>query len=81
MVQDDPILVLPDDSGEIPKSNGVVGGSIPRREIISLLDSKLTRWSKTPHVFQKPKIRKFLCKLNPKPKPTPRDLVRYVQIT
>jgi hypothetical protein len=79
LVQDDPILILPDDSGEIPKPNGVVGSSIPRCESISLLDSKLTRWSKTPRVFQKPKG-KSLCKLNPKPKPIPRDLVRYVQI-
>ena len=35
-----------DDSGEVPKSNGVVGGSIAGREIVSLLDSKkLARWS------------------------------------
>jgi hypothetical protein len=36
MVRDDP--KLPDDSGEVPKSNGVVGGSIHGREIISLLE-------------------------------------------
>jgi hypothetical protein len=29
---------LPDDSGEVPKPNIVVGGSIPGREIVSLLD-------------------------------------------
>jgi hypothetical protein len=41
-VQDDP--KLSDDTGEVPKSNGVVGGSIPGRELVSLLDQKLVRW-------------------------------------
>jgi hypothetical protein len=36
LVQDDP--KLPDDSGKILKPNGVVGGSIPDRAILSLLD-------------------------------------------
>ena len=45
MVQDD--LELPDDNREVPKPNGVVSGSIPGREIISLLDRKPTRWSNT----------------------------------
>ena len=36
LVQDDP--KLPDDSGKVPKSNGMVGGSIPGHEIVSLLD-------------------------------------------
>ena len=40
MVRDDP--KLSDDGGEVPKPNGVVGGSIPVSEIISLLDEKLT---------------------------------------
>lgn len=31
-------LKLPDDSGKVSKSNGVFGGSIPGREIVSLLD-------------------------------------------
>ena len=37
---------LPDDSGEVPKLNGMVGGSKPGHEIVSLLDGKLARWSK-----------------------------------
>ena len=41
-VQDDPKLL--DDSGEVPKLNGVIGGSILGREIVSLLDQKLVRW-------------------------------------
>jgi hypothetical protein len=49
LVRDDP--KVPDDSGEVSKSNGVVGGSIPGHEIASLLDGKL----KAPHVFQKRK--------------------------
>ena len=43
VVQDD--HKLPDDSGEVRKPNGVGGGSIPGREIISPLDEKLVRWS------------------------------------
>ncbi len=39
MVRDDP--KPPDDSGEKPKPNGLVGGSIPNRRICSLLDKKL----------------------------------------
>ena len=35
MLQDD--LKLPDDSGKVPKLNGMVGSSIPGYEIISLL--------------------------------------------
>ena len=38
MVKDDHKLL--DESGEVPESNGVVGGSIPNREIVSLLDGK-----------------------------------------
>jgi hypothetical protein len=50
MVRDDP--KLPDDSGEVPKLNGMDGGSIPiSLELISLLDGKLTRWSKVPPMF------------------------------
>ena len=30
----------PDDNGEVPKPNGVVGGSTPSREIVSLFDEK-----------------------------------------
>ena len=36
---------LSDDSGEVPKQNGVGGGSTPDCEIVSLLDGKLARWS------------------------------------
>ena len=36
MVGDDPKLL--DDNGEVPKPNKVVGGSIPDREIFSLLN-------------------------------------------
>jgi len=36
VIQDGP--KLQDDSGKVPKPNGVVGGSIPSREIVSLLD-------------------------------------------
>ena len=35
----------PHDSGKVTKPNEVVGGSKPDREIDSLLDEKLTRWS------------------------------------
>jgi hypothetical protein len=38
MVQDDP--KLPDDSEEVSKPNGMVGGLIPNREVFSLLDKK-----------------------------------------
>ena len=41
---------LPYDSGEVPKPNEVVGGSIPGREIVSLLDGKLARWSSASNV-------------------------------
>ena len=41
LVQVDP--KLPDDSGEVPKPNKVVGGLILGREIISLLDKKLVK--------------------------------------
>jgi hypothetical protein len=44
-VQYDP--KLSDDSGEVPKPNGVDDGTIPDREIVSLLDGKLVRWSIT----------------------------------
>ena len=36
---------LPDDSGEVPRLNRVVGGSISSYEIVFLLDMKLARWS------------------------------------
>ena len=52
-VRDD--LKLPDDSGEVPKLNGVVGGSIPNREIVSLLGGKLARWSSASCVTKKRK--------------------------
>jgi hypothetical protein len=45
LVQDDPKLL--DDSGEVPKLNGVLGGSNPGREIVFLLDEKLATWSST----------------------------------
>ena len=40
-VRDDP--KEPNDSGEVPKPNGVVGGSIPDHEIVSLLDEKTSQ--------------------------------------
>ena len=52
-VRGDPKLL--DDSGEVPKLNGVAGGSILGREIVSLLDGKLARWSSASCV---PKISK-----------------------
>ena len=42
-VQDD--TNLPDDSGEVPKSNGVVGGSILGHEIVTIRDGKLAKSS------------------------------------
>jgi len=45
-------LELLDDSGEVPKPNGVASVSIPNYEIVSQLDRKLTRWSKAPPMFQ-----------------------------
>jgi hypothetical protein len=56
MVQDD--LKLLEDSGEVPKSNGVVGGSIPGREIDSLLDGELARWSSAFYVQKRMKKEK-----------------------
>ena len=38
LVRDDPNP--PNDNGEVPKLNGVVGGSIPGHETVSLLDRK-----------------------------------------
>ena len=38
LVQNDP--KPPDDNGEVPKPNRVVGNSIPDRETVSLLDRK-----------------------------------------
>jgi hypothetical protein len=53
LVRDDPKLL--DDSGEVPKSKRVVGSSIPNYEFVPLLDRKLARSPKMPHVFQKEK--------------------------
>ena len=39
-IRDDP--KLSDDSGEVPKLNGVVDGSIPNCEIVFLLDGKIS---------------------------------------
>jgi len=51
LVRDDPKLL--NDSGKVPNPNGVVGGSIPSCEIVSLLDGKLARWSiQAPPMFQ-----------------------------
>ena len=36
----------------VPKPNGVVGGSIPSRETVSLLDGKLARWSSASRVLK-----------------------------
>ena len=54
MLQDD--TKLPDDSGEVPKPNGVIGNSIPGCEIVSLLDRKLASWSSAPCVPKKKKL-------------------------
>ena len=51
-IRDDPKLL--DDSGEVPKPNRVVGGSIFSREIVSLLDGKLTtRWLRASYIKNK----------------------------
>ena len=57
VVQDDPKLL--DDSGEVPKPNGVVGNLIPGREIISLLDEKLVKWWSPPKELKKIKESKL----------------------
>jgi hypothetical protein len=54
VVRDEP--KLPDDSGEVPKPNRVVDGSIPGYEIVSLLDGKLTRWSSASCVPKRTKL-------------------------
>jgi hypothetical protein len=59
VVQDDP--KLSNDSEGVPKPNGVAGGSISDRGIISLLDGKLTRWSNASRVPKKKT--KGLCML------------------
>lgn len=56
LVRDD--RKLPDDRGKVPKSNGVVGGSILSREIVSLLDGKPTKWSSISYVPTKRKEKK-----------------------
>ena len=56
LVQDD--LKLPNDSEKVPKLNGVVGGSIPNREVVSLLDRKRARWLNTSCVPEKKKEKK-----------------------
>lgn len=45
-----------DDNGDVPKPYGVVGGSIPDRKIVSLLDRKLAKWSSASWVPTKIKI-------------------------
>ena len=63
MVRDD--LKLPDDSGEVPKPNGVVGSPIPGCEIISLLDgNQLGGQKNTSCVPKKGKIHKMIFHLN-----------------
>jgi hypothetical protein len=52
LVRDDPLF--PDDDGKVPKLNGAVGGSLPDREIISLLDRNCPG-GQTHHMFQKRK--------------------------
>lgn len=56
LVRDDP--ELPDDSGDVPNLNEVVGGWIPSHEIISPLEGKQAKWSKARHVFQQKKKKK-----------------------
>ena len=43
-------MTLPDDSGEVPKLNLMVGDSIVGREIIPLLDIKLATWSSASYI-------------------------------
>ena len=50
VVQDDP--ELPHDSGVVPKLNGVVGGSVPSREIISMLDGTTSQVVKSASCIQ-----------------------------
>lgn len=53
MVQDDAKLLV--DSGDVPKLNGLVGGSNPGRETVFLLDGKLAKWSSALCVSKKKK--------------------------
>jgi hypothetical protein len=55
-VQDDP--KLPDDSGEVPKSNEVVGSLIPGCKITSLLDIKNYPYDQAPRAFLEKKKKK-----------------------
>ena len=45
LVRDDPKLLC--DSGEVPKPKGSGCNSIPTCEIVSLLDGKLAKWSRS----------------------------------
>jgi hypothetical protein len=56
LVRDDPKLL--DDSGEVSKSNRVVVGLILGREIVSLFDGKLPRWSSASCVSRKRRKKK-----------------------
>ena len=58
MVRDDP--KLPDNSGKVPNPNKVVGGSIPNREIVSLLDGKLARWSSASCILEQEDIKMLM---------------------
>lgn len=54
MVRDDPNLLY--DSEEASKVDGVVGGSNPSYEIVSLLDGKLIMWSSVSCIPKKTKF-------------------------
>jgi hypothetical protein len=60
VVQDD--SKLPNDSGEVPKLNGVVGGSILDVKLSLYLIENLTRWSSTSRV---PKYYIYIYILSP----------------
>ena len=47
---------LPDNSREVPNPDGVVGGSILGRGIISRLDGKLVKWSSASCVPKKGRL-------------------------
>lgn len=53
VVRDDP--KLSNDSGELSKPNGAVGGSILGHESVSLLDRILARWQKNTSCVKKSK--------------------------
>jgi len=53
-------LNYPHESSVVPKANAVVGSLILGCEIVILLDGKLCRGGKIPHVCQKEKTKKYI---------------------